>query len=207
LGGAGLALASGAVAFSVVSFTAVAQAQEPPRERPRARHVEMLADKLGISVEEVRSGQKEVRDELIDKALAHGRLTAEQAARLKAAEPGELRANLRRGGVRLLFNFIDAAAKVIGIERDEVHTRLQNGQSLAQIAEANGIGHDELVSGMASELRTRIQTALSEGTISQEMATRLLANLDERIDKLVDLTGGKHDGPFRQERPRLPGNR
>jgi hypothetical protein len=194
MAGVGLMVASGVVAFSIVSFTGVAQAQQPP-EGARGRFAEKLADELGISVDELRAAQKETRDELIDAALANGKLTAEQAARLKAFEPGELRGKLRQGVGRIMLNVFEAAAKVIGIDQSELRSSLQNGQSLAQIAEANGIGRGELASGMASELRARIQTALAEGTITQEMATRMIERLDERIEHLIDVTGGK--GEFR----------
>jgi hypothetical protein len=132
---------------------------------------------------------------MVDAALANGKITAEQAARLKAMQPGELRGKLRRGVGRIMLNIFEAAAKVIGVDQSELRNGLQNGQSLAQIAEARGVGRGELASGMASELRTRIQTALADGTITREMANRMLEGLDERIERLIDATGGK--GEFR----------
>jgi hypothetical protein len=195
MAGLGLMVAFGVVAFSVVSFTGGAQAQEPPREGLRGRYTEKLADGLGISVEELRTARKAARDEIVDAALANGKITAEQAARLKAMEPGEMRGRLRQGVGRIMLNIFEAAAKVIGIDQSELRSSLENGQSLAQVAEANGIGSGELASGMASELRARVQTALAAGTITQEMADRMLEGLDERIERLIDATGGK--GEFR----------
>lgn len=195
LGGLGLLVASGVIAFSAVSFTGVAQAQEPGDGAGLRRvRAEKLAERLGISIEELRSDPKAARDQLIDRALANGRITAAQAAELKAQEPGTIRRGLRAGAVRVLRNVLDAAAQVIGIDRERVRVGLQGGQSLAQIAAANGVSRDALVSGLTSELRADIQRAQSEGRINAEMAARLLENLDERIARLVDRAGGQREG-------------
>lgn len=51
---------------------------------------------------------------------------------------------------------LDAAATAIGISVEDLRTQLRDGQSLAAIAEANGVSTDTLVDAMTNEARTRI---------------------------------------------------
>lgn len=55
------------------------------------------------------------------------------------------------GGMRL-----ETAAEAIGISTDELRTQLRDGNSLAAIAEANGVTTDALVESLTAEARTRI---------------------------------------------------
>ena len=194
MGGLGLMLVSGALAFAAVSFAGVASAHEPGAGGPGTRLRENLAEQLGIGVDELRARGKAARDETIDQAIASGRLSPEQGAALKAREPGEGMQRLRAGMRNILGNVLESAAKVIGISEQDLRTSLQQGQSLAQIASTKGITRDQLKTSLSSELRTRIQTAQNNGTITSEQATRLLQSLNERIDQMIDHAGGQHDG-------------
>jgi hypothetical protein len=56
-----------------------------------------------------------------------------------------------RGGMPL-----ENAAEAIGITVEELRTGLQSGQSLAVIAEANGVSADTLIEELTNDARTRI---------------------------------------------------
>ena len=56
-----------------------------------------------------------------------------------------------RGGMPL-----ESAAEAIGITVEELRTGLQSGQSLAVIAEANGVSADTLIEELTNDARTRI---------------------------------------------------
>lgn len=56
-----------------------------------------------------------------------------------------------RGGMPL-----EAAANAIGITVEDLRTELRGGQSLAAIAEANGVDTDTLIDAITAEARTRI---------------------------------------------------
>ena len=211
MGVIGALVATGIVALSVASLSGAASAQTPGGEDARTRYQELLADKLGISVDKLTETQKAVRDQLVDEAVAAGKLTPEQGEKIKSGELGQLRGRLRDGmhGAReIVSNVFEAAAKVIGIDQAELKEGLSNGQSLAEIAAANGLTRDQLESGLTTELKARIAAALADGTIDQPAADRLLQALDERIDAVIDGTPreGLQDG-FRKMRPLREGMR
>ena len=115
---------------------------------------------------------------ILDELVANGTITQEQAdAIVGAAEarrgerpggergmrgPGGERGMRGPGGERGMRGAggpgasLDTAAEVIGISVEDLRTQLRDGQSLAAIAEANGVGTDALVDALTEDARGRI---------------------------------------------------
>jgi hypothetical protein len=51
---------------------------------------------------------------------------------------------------------LEAAAAAIGIPADDLRTQLRSGQSIAAVAEANGVDVNVVIDAMTAEARTRI---------------------------------------------------
>src|SRR5215475_8677870 len=84
---AGLAVA-GAIVFGVTSFGGSAQAAPPPGGGGRAAYEQILAQKLGISVQQLQAAEAAARSQTIDNAVAAGKLTPDQANQLKNHQGG-----------------------------------------------------------------------------------------------------------------------
>jgi len=102
-----------------------------------------------------------------------------------------------------------AAAEVLDMTTDEVSTALQAGTTLEQLAEEAGVDlqdvRDAIQAVRETELRTRIEQAVSDGTMTQEKADWLLEGLDKGF---LDGPGfgfgfGPH-GPRPDEAPTAP---
>jgi hypothetical protein len=78
---------------------------------------------------------------------------------------------------------LEAAAKVLGMTTDELSTALQSGKTLEQLAQDANVDvqdvKDAIQAAHATEMRSRIQQALDDGTITQENADWLLEGLDK----------------------------
>jgi hypothetical protein len=78
---------------------------------------------------------------------------------------------------------LEAAAKVLGMTTDELSTALQSGKTLEQLAQDANVDvqdvKDAIQAAHATEIRSRIQQALDDGTITQENADWLLEGLDK----------------------------
>ena len=78
---------------------------------------------------------------------------------------------------------LEAAAKVLGMTVDELSTALQSGKTLEQVATDKGVDiqkvKDAIQAAHATEVRDRIQQALTDGTITQANADWLLEGLDK----------------------------
>ena len=95
---------------------------------------------------------------------------------------------------------LGAAAEVIGTTVEELRAALQDGQSLAQVGESNGVSRDDLVAGLVAEAQQHLAEHVAEGGITQEQADERMARVTERIEELVDREGL----PVRGERPEPP---
>jgi hypothetical protein len=87
----------------------------------------------------------------------------------------------RGGGLSLTG--IQIAAEKLGMTTDELITALQSGKTLEQIAQEKGVDYATIQSAIQqqnqADLRTRIQQAVTDGTITQAKADWLLEGLDK----------------------------
>jgi ribosomal protein S20 len=185
------------------AFTALRESNQNMKPRDRGAFQEALADELNISVATLEAAQKAARDEAIDEAVASGRLTPEQAEKLKSLEFGQGAGLLRDAGKRVIHavrNVFEAAAGVIGITPAELKEGLASGKSLAAIAEDNNVDRDELEEELIDAIEAQIDKAAADGLLTQEQATRFKEGLNERIGQIIDHEGGLKGrmgpGPF-----------
>ncbi len=108
------------------------------------------------------------------------------------------------GGPRaMITNDIAAAATYIGTTEADLRTKLQAGQTLAQIATAAGKTRDGLIAAMVADGNAKIDAALAAGTITAAQATEKKASLTAHVTAEVDQTrpAGLPGGPGRGPRP------
>jgi len=79
----------------------------------------------------------------------------------------------------------------IGVDTATIKSRLQAGESLAQIA---GAKKDALIAALVADETKRIDAAVTAGTLTAAQATTLKANLVAHVTAEVNAVGGK--GPF-----------
>jgi hypothetical protein len=102
------------------------------------------------------------------------------------------------GGGGLSPTGLQVAAQKLGMTTDELITALQGGKTLEQIAQEKGVDFATIQTAIQqqsqTDMRTRIQQAATDGTISQEKADWLLEGLDKGFigDGGGDFLGGMH---------------
>jgi hypothetical protein len=79
-----------------------------------------------------------------------------------------------------------AAADALGIPEQELRTRTQAGETLADIAEAEGVAESELVDALVGAARTRLADAVADGRLTQAEADARAADLEARITDSLD---------------------
>ena len=88
-----------------------------------------------------------------------------------------------------------SAATFLGVTEADLHTKLQSGQTLAQIATAAGKTRDALIAALVTDAKTAIEKAKTDGKLTADQATTLENGLTDRIMKLVDTSGPAGRGP------------
>lgn len=226
---AGIVFAVAAAAIVTGGFT---QAQETPAatdtpaanatpaatDAPAAAKSELrndfldrLAAQLDVSRDALDQAIEDVGLDMVDQAVADGRITEDEATRIrKAIENGKLPFFGPPGfhhGPHRGAHVVGEVADFLAIEPQVVRDGLENGQSLAQIAAANGKTRDELKAFLLSETEAYVTQMVENGRITQERADEILANAPARVDELIDREGLPLR-PFRDDGPApegLPG--
>jgi len=215
---AGLALAGAAIGIvaaqdngtSTPDATEDAAPADIPADRQAAvdGYLAKLAENLGVAVDDLTGALKQTALDIVDEKVADGTLTEEQGADIRARiESGEgyLFGPFGRGfhhGVGVGIGIgakLDDLAEFLGVDIADIHDGLQNGQTLAEIAEANGKSADELSAFLLSNLEEKLNDAVANNRITQERADEILANAPDKIDELINHEGsfGPGRGPHR----------
>jgi len=195
-------IAAGAVvAFAVAGGGAAVAATQAwsPQEESQAV-IDDAAEQLGVEPSELSDALKQALENRVDQAVEDGRLTEEQADALKERiDSGD--APLVFGGFGGPgfghghfghFADLDAAATYLGLTEAELRAELEDGKTLAEIAEAEGKSVDGLVQALLKAASTRIDQAVVDGKLTQAQADELEAGLEQRI---TDLVNGELHGP------------
>jgi uncharacterized protein YidB (DUF937 family) len=173
------------------------------KETRRDEYLDALAANLGVTREALDQALTDTALEMVDQALADGKITEEEAANIKERInsgdfPGMgfgphvgfghgFEKGFHRGfhvGVK-----IDDLADFLGVEKADIREALANGQSLAEIAEANGKTRDELKAHIMSNTQERIDEAVANGDLTQEQADEKLQRVEEMVDNLINQSG------------------
>lgn len=211
-GGILLAIVAGVLAVGLAS--AQTSTPEPTvtdsPEKLGDRFKEELASQLGISVDELNTALDDTQFALIDQAVADGKLTQSEAEKLKArVEEGS---NLFPfGGIRdriehrLKVGLVEAAAAVLGVDVSVVKDGLQNGDTLAEIANANGMSTDDFKTALLANVKSTLDTKVASGDITKEQADKLYERLSNNIDDIVNHEPGEYGPrPFPGRGPDFP---
>jgi len=172
---------------------------------------------IGITEAELRT-ELQTGKTLAEVAVAHGKtrdgliaaLSAEATKQITTAvdQPGtNFSGPGGRGGPggphAMITNDIAAAAAYIGTTEADLRTKLQAGQTLAQIATAAGKTRDGLIAAIVADGNAKIDAALAAGTITAAQATERKASLTAHVTAEVDQTrpAGGPGFPGRGPRP------
>jgi len=145
---------------------------------------------------------------LLDKALAglveKGTITKEQAAAVTQAvkstakeylakHPG-VRKALRKGAVRkaLRRGLVVTSAKAINIAPKDLLAGLKSGKSIAQIAQANGVEPQTVVTAIVKAADTKIEAAVKAGKITADRAAKIEQRLPALATKVVNRVPKTH---------------
>lgn len=195
-----LAAGAGAAIAAMGAGGAVAADRLSPQEESNAV-VEDAAGQLGVSPERLTAALQKALENRIDEAVEDGRITEEHAAELKERLGSgvlPLLGPLHKAaheGVRHLRLALDTAAGYLGVTRAELRAALREGESLADVAKAEGKSVDGLTKALVQAGTDRLDEALADGKITPAQRDAMAELLEERADEIVN--GSLRDFGFR----------
>ena len=91
---------------------------------------------------------------------------------------------------------LDTVASVLGLTPDEVRTAVEGGQTIAQLAEANGSSAQAVIDALVAEVKAHFDEEVAAGEHTQEDADARIADATTRITEMVNNTqAGGPGGP------------
>jgi hypothetical protein len=217
-GAAGLAVLAGSGGAYAAGQTGSTAPKQTPADRAAEQKafLDDVAKRLNVTPEQLDAALKGAAEARIDAAVAAGKLTKEQgeAAKKRLSSGAPLIRGLgpiagghgpkapggpgrggpgpgRGGGHGFGFGFggAEGAADYLGITEEQLREQLRDGKSLADIANAtNGKSVEGLKAAIKADTTKRLDEAVKDGHLTQAQRDKIAADLDTRIDAIVNLT-------------------
>lgn len=190
VGGAAVAVVLvGLGAAGAIAASGVLSANEESRAV-----IEDAAQQLGVEPDALTDALKQGLKNRVDEALEAGRITEEQATALKeridSGDTVPLFGGLGAGHFGHFGHFgqfasLASAADYLGLTEAELREQLRD-KTLAEIARDEGKTVAGLVQALVSSAQKAIDEAVATGRLTEEQATELKTNLDDRIEAFVN---------------------
>jgi hypothetical protein len=168
-------------------------------------YLSAAATYIGITADQLRT-ELGTDKSLADVAVAHGKtrdgliqalVTASQTSITTLVDQKGIGAQRGPGERGVIGDQLSVAATYLGTTTADLRTKMQAGQTLAQIAAATpGKSRDGLVAALTTDAKAKIAAAQTAGTITAAQATEETNELATEIPSFVDST-----------RPQGPGHR
>ena len=151
------------------------------------------AKQLGVQPSELTAALKTALKNRVDAAVAAGRLTQTQGKELKARiDAGDVPLlgfggpGFGHHGPHGIHGGLDAAASYLGMTEAQLHSALESGKTLAQVAKSKGKSVDGLVNAMVADATAKLAAAVKAGRLTQAQANSMQADLKARITEMVN---------------------
>ena len=115
-----------------------------------------------------------------------GTITQAQADAVIAALKADMPAHGERGPGGKGGPGLDVAAQALGMTTDELHTALDGGQTLAQVASDKGVNVQVVVDALVASATNHINEEVTSGEITQAQADQKLADLSQHVTDRVN---------------------
>lgn len=212
VGAAGLAVLAGSGgAYAAAAGTPQAAPKPADRAAEQKAFLDDVAKRLNVTREQLDAAVKGAAEARIDAAVAAGKLTKEQgeAAKKRLANglpalgaPGVLGGKPGRGpagpgfGHRGFGFGFEGAADYLGLSEAQLREQLQDGKSLADVAKAQNKDVAGLKAALKAKATARLDEAVKDGHLTEAQKTKILAEIDDRLDDVINGTPPKRpDGP------------
>jgi polyhydroxyalkanoate synthesis regulator phasin len=176
-------LAAGLGAAAIFGVQSVAAQDDPPPDAPPQRIVDptqgkaykdafdqAMADQLGISVDQLQAAREAAKDAALDILVEDGTITQEQADAFR--ERQALLERLKEERDTIL-------ADQLGISVDELQAAREDGKTIRDLAEEQGLNLLQFQVSVETAFENRIVELVDEGVITEQQAVRLLHRVDQ----------------------------
>jgi len=153
------------------------------------------ANRLGTTADKLEAALKAAAIDRVDAAVADGRITADQGARLKERIqnglplfPGVL-GGRAMAPLPVVRSVVSSAADYLGLSIRQLFAQLHGGKSLADLANARNKSLDGLEAAMLAGAKSQLDDAVKAGRITATQEQKVLDALKARLPDIVQKKG------------------
>ncbi len=193
-----------------------APSDDPGRRGHLGEGLDAAADAIGISADDLRAALEDGQSiaqvaeangvdvqTVIDALVANGTERLEEAIEGLPERMTELvereglpdRGRGGPGGFRGRGPIGGAGADALGITEDELRAAMEDGSSIADVAEVNGVELQTVIDALVADATAHLDDEVAEGDLTEEEAAERKAALEEHITAMVN--GERPEGGFR----------
>jgi hypothetical protein len=165
-----------------------------------------LASRLNVTEEQLATAVGGALSDTTGQLVKDGKLTQDQATRLSAIATELFKGISVPPSPVLIAQFMglmpfDLAqlrqvesdvAQVLKLQTSELEAKVKAGQSLSEIATAQGVELQKVKDTLLSSSKTQLDASVKAGKLTQLQADQAYKYAPKLIDKLVDLKPGSH---------------
>ena len=196
-------IAIAAAAFAALAGGSAGAIAATSAKQAEQAVIDSAAEKLDVTPQELRDALGDALDSQLDQAVEDGELTQEQADAMKEHRresgrvlgigPGGPGFHRRGGpgghprGGPMGGHILDDVADAVGISRRALFRRLRSGETIAEIAEAEGKSLADVKAAVRAAVAERLEEKVQSGDLTEAQRDEMLEHLDEHIDRLGDM--------------------
>ncbi len=143
----------------------------------------LLADELGISVEELQAARSEAAEASLQAAIDSGDITQEQADLMRARQA--LMGTIDRGALE---------AQALGMTVEELQAAREEGKFIPELIEEQGLTQEEFQEAVQAAYEQMVDQAVADGVITQAQADLLLSAGAQPGHGMPPFGPGSHPG-------------
>jgi hypothetical protein len=213
------ALAVGLALLAVIGGGGAAIAASGDSPSPGRSFLDSVARHLGISSQKLEDATRAAAIDQVDAALKDRKITQAEADALKqriasgdyppifgpflGSRLGPGFGHFRGGPPFLFGEKLSTAAEYLGLTEAQLRTKLNGGQTLAEVAKAQRKSVDGLKQAILDQTRSKLDQLVEDGELMQDEADAMYERFQSHIDDLVE--NGMFHFRFRDHLGRPPG--
>ncbi len=158
-----------------------------------------MAAEQGVDVEDLKAAMVSAATERINAAVEAERIDADEAAEKLAEIEASIDERLNtvpdlseregkgrghRHGQRGAS--LEALEETLGLSGEEIRAELEAGNTLADVAEAQGVSVEDLADQLIANMEERLDQAVENGRIDEDKADEIREGLEEKVDERLN---------------------
>lgn len=166
--------------------------------------VAQIAEGKGVSDSEVVDELLVPVREGLDKAVAEGKLSQEQAKQKLSEAEARITEMVQKATLKEIVGhevkkirkqderarktrvLLHQVCQIVNLDREELLSQLKEGKKIVEVAQEQGVSRDELLKSLIDSAQDRLDRAVGERKLDEQKAVDLKQKIEEGLTRFVD---------------------